>query len=588
MALKHKRTGTNPHPRALLPVLPDLSNSCQNSPRILPTQNSEDMGEESALLPHDSPGLRHLNNVFQLLHLSLVSGPICIEIPETLFVSESGRDTLLFNDDKRAIRLYESGDVISQFFVQCTQRYASAESDVPQFIFNSVSSGYKVLFTQPEAEKLWRATREHSKIMQRYIVPNAAEPKKMRVIWNRSGEIKRYWIHKKTIGTVFKGRRLPRSNSYNALTSSYKYDLCAFSHAGQLKKSSFSPYLPFRSVLLEELSQKQSLSSRTSPVRHKTKTTNDSFLVSSRHQGDSTIELVTESVPKAERMSQTLREVLNHFLVTEDDIIESLAYDVIQSAAGEFYLLNTKWMVMGKKPIEQAVYVVVEPSKTPEPQGREVNVRKKFSHVMMSPRSECPIHKAPFIDLKDIQLQSTKNYLSKLPALQNRSPMQGNTPCDPLIPHLRDSLNQAESRLDSLLNAANAHRARNKEVEKVKLEKYSEKMLEQVLGKVYERVRTDFALCDFFRGKNKAEINMIKQGFSKAFTGIDNYYFKRSVKKIHEGMGISSTVFSKFVIIFIEVMREEGICSDDIDIVHSHLNLFFEEVVEDEVDEEAV
>ena len=541
-----------------------------------PTQVSD---EDYCLFPQDLPGIRPLNSIFPLLHVALATGPVCLEIPETLFITETGRNSLLFNDDKRSLRLYESSEVLDQFFAQCSNRQTLSDSTLPQYIYHSKATGYKVLFDQVEASRLWGSSREPSRTLQRYIVPKAAEPTKIRIVWRKDQGFRRFRIQKKSLA-VFKGRKMPRSNSYNSLTSPYKYDLCTFRHAGQLKKSSFSPTLPFKSVLYDELRQLANKTGRSSPAVVQTHA-NDSFLVSSRLEGDYRIEELTEALPKAERMAQTLRDTIGKVALGEEEVMEMLAYDVIQGEAGEFYLVNTKWMQVGKAPVSAEIRSA-SPAEKPQVESLEGqrSLRERFTRVILSPRSGPQLSKVPFIDLKDIQ---ARHALSYRPLHPSNPPASSSFPLmDPMLLQLRTTLSEAESQLDCMQEQAAMHRYRNREVQKVKLEQYSEKMLEQVLSRVYERVRTDTLMMEYFSGKNTGEIAMIKHSFYKAFTGVDNYYFKRNVKKRHEGMGISTKIFRQFMRIFGEVMREEGIKSDDILIVQEHLQRFAEDVVEDE------
>lgn len=105
------------------------------------------------LPPFELPGFRAFPSIFPLLHLALSTGPVCVEIPETLFIAETGHDALLFNDEKKALRLFESGEVLEQFFVQCNDRVNAGEEGIPRFIYHSEMTGYKVLFEQEELIK---------------------------------------------------------------------------------------------------------------------------------------------------------------------------------------------------------------------------------------------------------------------------------------------------------------------------------------------------------------------------------------------------------------------------------------------------
>lgn len=521
----------------------------------------------------DSAGATPLNDLYQLLRVAAACDPVALEIPATLIVAKGGRDVLFFNDDKKLVKLYEAKDVLSQFFTQCLQRTVEDSYEVPLAFFRSQSTGFRVVFTAEDAEMVWKGTRDATKMMQKYIVSSCGEASKVRIVWRPSGDLKRFKMHKKGTDFLRNGRRLPRSSSYNALKSAFKYDLNAFQHAGQLKKSSFSPYYPFRSVLYDEIRQKLS-SSKSALLSPRS---NPSNLPS-----DYQIEPILDSLPKAERMGQTIAAVLQRFLLDQREEIEELAYDVIQAAGGNCYLLNAKWVKVGRRAVVESTRNEAEEVLGIDEKPQGMRVKQKFTDLMRIIAPESPSQKAPFIDLKDIKQENQRAYLTHhLHTWPVDSPTQCQAP-DPLLSHLRSNLDQAESKLNDLMTAATRHREKTKEAENISLEKYSGEMLQQVLTRVYDRVRADLVLCKHFHGKSRAEINMIKSGFMKAFSGVDNIYFKRNVKRAHEGMGISTTAFAQFVQIFLAVMREEGIQASDIAIVQKHLLTFTEDIIEDE------
>jgi len=570
MAQVRRRKGT------VAPLRPmDLSRSCVSlstpaSPGLSFSPGTEDCSEDSA-------GATPVHDLYQLLRIAAANGPVALEIPATLVVGKAGRDVLFFNDDKKLVKLYEAKDVLSQFFAQGLQRTAEDPSEAPLAFFRSQSTGFKVLFTVEDAEMLWKGTRDATKMMQKYILSSSGETSKVRIVWRRSGDPKRFKMHKRHTDFPRTGRRLPRSSSYNALKSAFKYDLNAFQHAGQLKKSSFSPYYPFPSVLCDETRQKLT-SSKTALFSPRPNPQCDFSSLAS----DYLIEPIVGNLPKAERMGQTIVEVLQHFVLREMEEIEELAYDVIQAEGGNCYLLNAKWMKVGRREAVESSLDVLETVPEGGEKLQEMRLKQKFTDLMRSIAPESPCQKAPFIDLKDIKQENQRAYLTHhLHTWPLDSPPDSSTP-DPLLSHLRSNLDQAESRLNDLMTAATLHRARAKEAENISLEKYSSEMLHQVLTKVYDRVRADLVLCKHFHGKSRGEISMIKSGFMKAFSGVDNVYFKRNVKRAHEGMGISTTAFAQFVQIFLAVMREEGIQASDIAIVHKHLQSFTEDIVEDE------
>ena len=555
MAQLSSRLSTTKAVSSLDTSLPSLSFSSPTSPGLPETEG----GQETRTMQLES-------ELYQLLKIAVSRGPVVLEIPETVVVSETGRDVLFFNDDKSLIKLYDSPCVLNQFFTQCSRHQSLYHSDTPLYYFTSELSGPKVIYTSHDAELAWNSSRDPFRQLQRYVVGSGEMDSKVRMVWRRKEQIQRLMMWKKGTQAEDSVRRLPRSRSYNALKSPYKYDLNAFRHAGQLKKSSFSPYLPFRSVLPSDFRPKLSLSNSSYlPPKH------SSFTYQS--------EPITQNLPQADRMSDALITVLTRFCIGELEEIEELVYDVVREADGNWCLVKAKWAKIGRKENAKKTSKNEALSEESQEKVREKGLKRKFVELM---RTENSSLRVPFIDPREIKEENERVYVSHHVQNWAESSPKEEARTDPVISQLKCSLDQAESKLDDLVSAGNRYRAKMKEAENISLEKYSGEMLAQVLNKVYERMRSDSILSHHFGGRSRAEINMIKTGFMKAFSGVDNVYFKRNVKRAHEGMGISSTAFANFIEIFLAVMREEGIQASDIEIVHRHLKTFTEDVIEDE------
>jgi len=516
------------------------------STKQLPTRSTT--YSESVL---SEPGLTHLSHFYQLLHISLNARPVQLQVPETLVVSEEGRDVLLYTGPTGAVESSEGADLWSRYLDQCSEglRRSEESEEFPLFIFLVAGLAPKVLFSVAEARKLWNQSKDHTKRLQRFIVPRSAEVAKLRIVWSLE-ETKRFTIKKRTPEPVL--REVKRTTPSAKANSGFNY-------ASKLHKSSFSPYMPYKSTLTAAVESPTLL--RPS----------EAFYVSSRAEGEYVTEQVYVAVPEAEALMSTIKEILAPQILRDEERILELGYDTMQEAGGRVYLLDVKWVKAGQ--VEVKSVVAVEESK-------HKDIRQHFSRLLSSE----PSVKTPFIDMHEIQEQNVKMYLQRLAAMPTGCPAH---PAPNSI-NLRAEIEEAGSKLDTLLQAACVNRMKADEGQKVKLESYPKaNFLEYIIAKVYTKVTSDPDLADYFHNMDQREINMIKFGFSKGFTGVDNYYFKRTVKKVHEGLGITAAHFERFLELFMCCLREEGVRSEDVEIVHRHLSRFLDEVVEDDTPAQA-
>ena len=501
-----------------------------------------------------------VDNMYQQLHLALAAGPLALKIPETLLVSEEGQDVLLVNDSHGTIQQSPSSDPLAQFLALCSAQSsslsASGFSEYPLFIFYTAASPYKVLFSPSEAEKVWNSSRDHTKLLQRYIPPHCRDPCKTRLIWYRTGVIKRFHIKKRGIESLLQNFRLSRPRNTGSPKASYVY-------ASRLKRESFSPYLPYKSVL-----EDRGAETPQPTVEPLSPRTEESFLVSAKAEGEYDWEAIPTQLVQAERFLTVVKDVVSRFVLREDEQLQEVAFDVMQDLEDQYYFLNVKWLRCSASDDGCAVS-----------SGRKAacDLRSKFSSLMAAKVPD----DIPFIDMHEIQAQNVKMYMSQFSSLASSHPHPVSPPSNPPP---KVELDHANTQLDSLAQSASTLKQRDEEIHRVRLESYqNEKLLDAVISKVYAKVTADQTLQHYFANMSKRELNMLKLGFSKAFSGVDNYYFKRTVKKAHEGLGIDKKQFDKFVVLFQQAMLEEGVRSSDIETVSRHLNRFSDEVIEDDM-----
>jgi truncated hemoglobin YjbI len=454
------------------------------------------------------PSAVTLDNAFQQLEMGLTSSPISLRVPETLLVSEEGVAVLLYNDDRGYVQVSKGADLFQEFVSLCEKQFAveRERQEFPLYIFSSGHS-HKALWTSVEAERAWTTALDHTKLLQRYVLPWMKEPSKILVVW-RGNEIKRYRIKKRGIETVLQHLRARQRPS--------------------LKPSLREPMTPqVRHSVLEEGSRQ----------------------IVSDYEYE---ELTTALVP-AERFYLTLREVLGRFL-REDEAVIELAYDVMQDSQDRLVFLNARWIETGQ--LQHPVR----------------DLRAKFNSLMATRMPDA----IPFVDLKEVRAQNVQMYLNRFSTVAADREHKS-------VPAEKEALEQTSSKLDQLMQNVTASKQRDAEQQHVKLESYhNDQLLECIVSRVYSKVLSEPLLQSFFTSMSKREFGMIKQGFVKAFTGVDNYYFKHTVKRVHEGLGIERRQFSRFVELFVQAMQEEGVRSSDVEIVSRHLNRFADEVIEDD------
>ena len=486
-------------------------------------------------------------NFYQLLHLSLGHGPVTLRIAETLCVSEEGRDVVLYAEDTGLVQVCEGVEVWGRFLEVCRHSLTrtSEGSQFPLFLFLTATSPPKALFSVAEARKMWTQSKDHTKRIQRFLVPQSSDKIcKIRVIWTQS-ETKYFCISKLHTPDLSTSREVKRPAKSPT-----------FTYASKLNRSSFSPYLPYKSTLSPVT---RSVAESVTPA----KPSESQFYVSTRTDTDLTTERLYVNIPIVEGVLDTLKRVISPLTVREDETLAEMGYDLQQDVSGNVYVLDVKW-------VKTLQIAAIQPEIEEESSLKDV--RRRFNHLLSSETAA----KTPFIDMHDIQENNVKMYLQQFATLP--SPPRAANP-----ESSSGEIEEAGNKLDSLLQAAFLNRVKAEEDQKVKLESYNkENFLDYIISKVYAKVTSDPDLQDYFHHMDQREISMIKFGFSKAFTGVDNYYFKRTVKKVHEGLGITAAHFERFIELFLACLLEEGVRSEDVEIVNRHLTRFVDEVVEDD------
>ena len=189
---------------------------------------------------------------------------------------------------------------------------------------------------------------------------------------------------------------------------SFQHDLRKFRYAGQLKKSSFSPYMPYRSVLHEKLPEL--------------------------------------SCSRMEKLLALVLETLEGDRV----YVQSLTLHILEDTEGRLFLLNVSqivWAERERHTLPPVISVPAAPASKPRrsKRGTKESARNLFSRSIVHP---------PYIDLTDIQRENIRMYSpplsDRLPATEDFS--QPASPLAHTLAEIAKKMDSQRQQCSKLLN----------------------------------------------------------------------------------------------------------------------------------------
>jgi len=105
-----------------------------------------------------------------------------------------------------------------------------------------------------------------------------------------------------------------------------------------------------------------------------------------------------------------------------------------------------------------------------------------------------------------------------------------------------------------------------------------EPAIEAIVKALYDRVLADAELRPFFEHTPMDTQRAMQQAFLSAALGGPASYAGKPLTHVHQGRGIATRHFAKFVRHFLETLRELGVSSEDADEVISRLNTHANEI----------
>ncbi len=102
--------------------------------------------------------------------------------------------------------------------------------------------------------------------------------------------------------------------------------------------------------------------------------------------------------------------------------------------------------------------------------------------------------------------------------------------------------------------------------------------IEAITKAFYDRVLKDVELKPFFNNTAMARQLCMQREFLSAALGGPVVYTGKSLAHAHQGMGIKTQHFAKFVQHFLDTIREHGVSEEEADEVISRLNTYSNEI----------
>lgn len=302
-------------------------------------------------------------------------------------------------------------------------------------------------------------------------------------------------------------------------SSYFQHDLCTYRYAGRLRKSSFSPYLPYSSVLARRVPQSKQLP-----------------------QND-VQEIVGACVALMQRRA---------------GVLEGMTLVLGEVAPARIFLIGVARPVWRKERKS-----TMPPLPAPLQDLSEAQSPVKL-HKSLSEAFTRPLAKVPYIDTSEIQTQNIRLYkqiVAQSVSLDHRVP---DAPCFAMarsLTSIAEKLDQQKRQLHVCRMASQTGQLLDQE-------------LRDLARKAYHKCLKDDILGRFFPGTSEEACPHLSRQFEQALITQEKYYLSMKIRKIHSNLGISSDAFQRFVRLFHETMRENGVAESSQDIVVAHLHWY--------------
>ena len=328
------------------------------------------------------------------------------------------------------------------------------------------------------------------------IVALKAEPKKVRPI---------PWRKTITSSQV----SLPRISCGGSTL--FQHDLAKFKYAGQLKKSSFSPYMPYSSILSERATK----------------------------------------CPSERCSFYGLLSCVHQFMKKPRAQLHSLTMHVLEDGDGECYLVNITDVIWAERELLTMMPVLGMEPKSPvmrAPMKSKTDTKKCAMDLLGK-----SLARVPYVDSTEIREKNIALYPLSLPSIH--SPRSPSLQIHPSIPQ---SLSEVADKLDE--------QRRRLELTKHAL------MISAMLGRpgLKEAVKTAWlelakvdSLRRFFQGVPEDRLMQAAEQFYGLLTQPRGGLIAKRLRQSHQNMRITSDMYDTFACILAKTLMAEGVTEEE-------------------------
>ena len=303
-------------------------------------------------------------------------------------------------------------------------------------------------------------------------------------------------------------------------SSYFQHDLCTYRYAGRLRKSSFSPYLPYSSVLARKVPQSKQLPQ------------------------NNVQEIVGACVALMQRRA---------------GVLEGLTLVLGEVSPARIFLVGVARPVWRKERKS-----TMPPLPAPLQDLPETHGPVKVLHKSLSEAFTRPLAKFPYIDTSEIQTQNIRLYKQIVTQSVSLDPAVPDAPCFVVarsLASIADKLDQQKQQLHVCRQASHADMFPGQELHDLVRKAYHKCLKDEVLGKFFASAQEE--ACPHFSSQ-----------FEQALITKEKYYLSMKIRKMHSKLSISSDAFQRFVRLFHETMRENGVSESGQDVVVAHLHWY--------------
>lgn len=294
--------------------------------------------------------------------------------------------------------------------------------------------------------------------------------------------------------------------SGNASPAYFQHDLAKFKYAGQLKKSSFSPYMPYSSVLSERVP---------------------------KFAGDRSNRCGVVGCVQA-------------FLRKPRAVLHSFVVHVLEDCEGDCYLVNVTNVVWAEREVLTVIPVLCEERKSPKLQlPARLKTEAKKSNFDLLTRS---LVRAPYIDSSEIRQKNIDLYRRSLLNQQAQSSPGLSFPsATHSLTEIADKLDEQRRKLELSKHAqtVSAILSRPELKEAVK-----SAWLELIKGDVLRR---------YFQGVSEERLVYIAEQFYATLIQPRSAFIGKRVRQSHQNVKVTSEAYDAFTGTLAKVLRTEGV-----------------------------